>query len=191
MRIIAGSAGGRVLKSFRGPGVRPTADRVRESWFGALGARVLGAHFLDLYAGTGAVGIEALSRGAARCVLVERSRQGAAVVRENLKVLGDLPAGAAEVRAMDALAAPGALEREGREFDLVFADPPYEDAAAPGKVLERLGRSQRLLAPGAQVTIQHSKRVALPEVSGRLRRTQARTYGDTALSVYEVDDDLG
>ena len=187
MRVIAGSAGGRVLKSFKGPGVRPTTDRVRESWFGMLAGRVVGARFLDLYAGTGAVGIEALSRGAARCVLVEKSRQGVAVIRENLRVLGDLPVDAAAVRAGDALAAVPALEQAGEVFDLVFADPPYEDLDAPGKVLAAVGQAERLLAPDALVTIQRSRRVPLPERAGRLVRCGERIYGDTALTMYERD----
>lgn len=184
MRIIAGSAGGRVLKSFRGPGVRPTTDRIRESWFSILGSRVEGARFLDLYAGTGAVGIEALSRGAARCVLVEKSRQGVAVIRENLRVLGDLPAAAAEVRGGDAVSAVAALERAGEVFDVIFADPPYEETEAPRKVLEALGNTQSLLAVEGLVAIQHSRRVPLPETSGRLRRTAERTYGDSLISMY-------
>ena len=124
MRIIAGSARGRILKSFKGPGVRPTTDRVRESWFAALGARVVGSRFLDLYAGTGAVGIEALSRGAARAVLVEKSRQGVAVIRENLRVLGELPEGAVLVRQGDAVQAVAVLEHAG-EVLIWSADPPY------------------------------------------------------------------
>lgn len=187
MRIIAGFARGRPLKSFRGPGVRPTTDRVRESWFSIIGERIAGARFLDLYAGTGAVGIEALSRGASRSVLVEKSRQGVAVIRENLQVLGEVPDEAAVVRQGDAVATVALLDREGEVFDLVFADPPYEDAEAPVKVLAALAATGRLLAPGALVTVQHSRRVPVPDQVGRLRRSDERTYGDTVLSIYEVN----
>jgi len=186
VRIIAGSARGRILKSFKGPGVRPTTDRVRESWFAALGTRVVGSRFLDLYAGTGAVGIEALSRGAARAVLVEKSRQGVAVIRENLRVLGDLPEGAVRVHQGDAVQAVALLEQAGEVFDLVFADPPYEDLEAPQKVLAALGNARGLLAADALVTIQHSRRVAIPSESGCLVLRSERVYGETTLSSYEL-----
>jgi 16S rRNA G966 N2-methylase RsmD len=101
-------------------------------------------------------------------------------------VLGDLLGDAAQVRQGDALQAIPALEQAGEVFDLVFADPPYEDVEAPRKVLEALGAAGSLLAPGVLVTIQHSRRVALPEKAGRLVRRSERLYGDTALSGYEL-----
>ncbi|MDH7568066.1 MAG: 16S rRNA (guanine(966)-N(2))-methyltransferase RsmD [Armatimonadota bacterium] len=185
MRVIAGTARGRLLRSARGAALRPTTDRVRESWFSMVGHRVAGAAFLDLYAGTGAIGIEALSRGAARCTLVEKNRRCAECIRENLKVLGELDPGTARVWQMDALAAIAALHAAGEVFDLVFADPPYGEQEAPGKTLTVLGAAGSLLARGALVTIQHSRRVPLPESTGLLRRVDERDYGDTRLSLYE------
>lgn len=185
MRIIAGMARGRQLKTFKGPGVRPTTDRVRESWFSIVGGAE-GVRFLDLYAGTGAIGIEALSRGAARCVLVEKSRPGADVIEQNLALLGELPAGATEVLRMDALFAMEQLARQGAEFDLIFADPPYEDTEAPLKVVQALDRLPGLLAGGGSLTVQHARRVLLPEAAGTLRRSDERVYGDTVLTFYEA-----
>ncbi len=184
LRVIAGNARGRALKSFKGPGVRPATGRVREAWFNIIGPRVIDARFLDLYAGTGAMGIEALSRDAKRSVFVEKSAQGAKIIRENLGILNDLPADAADVRQTDALAAIPWLDRTGEQFDLVFVDPPYADVDAPAKVLAALAATTRLLAEGALVTIRHPKRVSLPETAGRLHRADERVYGDAVLSMY-------
>ena len=102
-------------------------------------------------------------------------------------MLGDLPDDAVAVRLGDALAAPALLAQQGETFDLVFADPPYEDGEAPRAVLAALAAVPTLLAPDALVTIQHSRRVPLPEVSGSLRRQSERVYGDTQLSFYKVE----
>jgi len=124
MRIIGGSAGGRLLKVPKGLAVRPTPDLVRQAIFNSLGARVLEAAVLELFAGTGALSLESLSRGAARALCVETSPRQAGFIRENLRITA-LEADRLQVRVQDAYVAVRQLAESGATFDLVFADPPY------------------------------------------------------------------
>lgn len=177
-RVIAGEAGGRRLVVPRGGRLRPTADRVKESFFSALGGRVEGSRVLDLYAGTGALAIEALSRGAASAVLVERDREALAAIAANLEATGT--AGRAEIRRGDVAAVLGRTPPDGEAgpFDLVFADPPYEmDDRTLAGVLGRLVTG-RWLAPGAMVVVERPAASIPPPgwVS-----TWERCYGDTLL----------
>lgn len=179
MRVIAGRLGGRRLVAPRGAATRPTADRVREALFSALGD-VSDVAACDLYAGTGALGIEALSRGARRAVFVESARPALAVLRDNLAALGlqelalviPLPV----ERALDRLAAEG-------PFDLVFLDPPYAALAQAAAAAARLAGPLGLLAPGGRLVLEHASRDPAPAV-GLLACAATRTYGDTALSIY-------
>lgn len=177
MRIIAGSLGGRRLKAPRGRRVRPTADRVKESVFSILGEAPRDARVLDLYAGTGALGLEALSRGAREVIFVEQDGAAARALAENCRSLacGDR-ARVLRLPVESALAtAPGL-------FDLVFLDPPYGQGLAAATV-EALGRSA-LVAPGGQVVAEHSRRDALPDRAGDLALRDRRRYGDTEVSFY-------
>jgi 16S rRNA (guanine966-N2)-methyltransferase len=124
MRIIGGSAGGAILRAPKGFGVRPTPDLVRQAVFNSLGARVAGAQVLELFAGTGALSLECLSRGAGRAICVEKSSRHAAFIRQNLQ-RAKLGGASLEVRVQDAFAAVRQLAAEGQQFDLVLADPPY------------------------------------------------------------------
>lgn len=176
MRVIAGRLGGRRLSAPRGMATRPTSDRVREALFSALGD-VSGAEVLDLYAGTGALGIEALSRGAARATFVENARPALAALRENLDTLG--LAGSAHVVSKAVKSAAGSLPGP---FDLVFADPPY---AAVGEIVAVIAALRPALAPGARVVVEHASRDAAPDLDG-LSPRPTRNYGDTAVTVYEL-----
>jgi 16S rRNA (guanine966-N2)-methyltransferase len=173
MRVTGGRLGGRRLVA-PPSGVRPTADRVREALFARL-SDLDGVCVLDLYAGTGALGIEALSRGAERAVFVERSNASLSVLRRNLRTL-ELDAHARVMRA-DVRSALRRLAGEER-FDLVLADPPYEDQelAAPLALLVSGG----LLAPGATVVVERSRRHPLPSVEGLVSHG-SRRYGDTEI----------
>jgi 16S rRNA (guanine966-N2)-methyltransferase len=174
MRVTGGRLAGRALRAPR-EGVRPTADRVREALFARLDPE--GAAVLDLYAGSGALGIEALSRGAASAVFVERARRCAAVLRGNLAAL-ELTA-QAELVVAPALAALPRLAREGRRFDLVLADPPYaSDEAA--RVLAALARSE-VLPERAMVVLESSRRRPPPAVAG-LVRIDERRYGEALIT---------
>lgn len=184
MRVIAGSHGGRRLRAPAGRAVRPTPDRVREALFSALGP-LDGLAVLDLYAGSGALGIEALSRGAARLVLVERSRAALTVLRDNLEALELAPR--ATVIAADVAQARAGVLRHG-PYELILADPPYADAAS-GRVSAALSRLLAAPAPmpGARLVLEHAKRDAPPTLEG-WETGRTRRYGDTALSFYRWAD---
>jgi 16S rRNA (guanine966-N2)-methyltransferase len=174
MRVIAGAFKGRPLKAPPGRGTRPTSDRVREALFSILGD-VSGMHVLDLFAGSGALGIEALSRGAREVVFVEASWRAAGVIRANLRALGDPPA---QIRVEDALrhltVASGSTT-----YDLVFADPPYSSAT-------HLGESLSGLLPG----VLHESSLTVTESDKRtplvldLPLVDERTYGDTRVAIH-------
>lgn len=174
MRVTGGALGGRRLRAPRA-GARPSADRVREALFARIDPA--DAAVLDLYAGSGALGIEALSRGAAHAVFVERAPRCAGVLRENLAALG-LTA-RAEVLVADALGALDRLCEAGRRFDLVLVDPPYGSEEA-GRALVRLARSE-LLPEGAIVVVESSRRRPPAAVEG-LEGIDERRYGDTLVT---------
>ena len=138
--------------------------------------------FVDAYAGTGAVGIEALSRGAKRVVFIEKHRTAVALIRKNLLALGIEQD--AEVLATDAVKGLAWLAREGTRADFIFLDPPYAEVTEYARVLEFLGRLS-LLAPGGRVIVEHEKRRKLAEKMGQLRRVRTVEQGDGVLSMYE------
>jgi 16S rRNA (guanine966-N2)-methyltransferase len=175
MRVIAGRLGGRRLTAPRGLATRPTSDRVREALFSALGD-VSGARVLDLYAGTGALGIEALSRGAAHATFVESARPALAALRENLAALGLEGAALVVARPVAAAALRGS-------FDLIFADPPYAAVAEVPAALAALAAAGAL-APGVRVVVEHAARDPAPAIGGLAPRP-SRNYGDTAVTVYD------
>ena len=174
MRVTGGSLKGRKLRAPR-EGARPTSDRVREALFARIDPE--GAAVLDLYAGTGALGIEALSRGAERVAFVERSARCAEVLRQNLVSL-EL-AGRCEVVVAETLRALSRLGERGRRFDLVLLDPPYASDEATG-ALAALARSE-LLPEGAMVVLESSRRRPPAAVEG-LERIDERRYGDTLIT---------
>jgi 16S rRNA (guanine966-N2)-methyltransferase len=178
MRVIAGRLGGRRLVAPRGHATRPTSDRVREALFSALGP-IAGARVLDLFAGTGALGIEALSRGAVEAVFVENARPALAALRDNLRAL-DLAA-LARVVALPVERAAGAVGAQ--PFDLVFADPPYAAVASVPPVLAELAAAGALAA-GARLVVEHASRDPAPAIAGFAPRP-SRLYGDTAVTLYD------
>lgn len=184
MRITGGTLRSRALRAPRGQATRPTSDRVREALFGILGSAGLlpGARVLDLYAGTGALAFEALSRGAARAVLVESSREALAAARGNLESLG--LEDRARVLGADARDVVRRLAGEA-PFDLVFADPPWAlvDTGEAVRVLGELAASA-LFGADTLLVLEHSSRTAPPEVPG-LAHEQVRRYGDAALTFYK------
>lgn len=179
MRIVAGRFGGRRLQAPAGRGTRPTADRVREALFSALGP-LDGEAVLDLFAGSGALGIEALSRGAGQAVFVERDRRAVAVLRANLAAL-DLAEPEAVVRPAEALAVLRDASRRGGPYDLVFLDPPYGDA--PGLGPDLAAALAPVLAPEARVVCESDRRAPL-ELG--LPALFDRRYGDTRLTIHRA-----
>lgn len=177
-RIIAGELGGRRLHTPKGALTRPTSDRTREALFSSLVARgvVKGARVLDLFAGSGALGIEAISRGAARAVLVDRDRSAVSAMKRSL---GDLGLRSARVVARDVGAFVGG---PAEAFDLVFLDPPYDlTEELLGRILERL--TDGWLAEDAVVVVERSARSPEPTWPAGLELEQTRTYGETAIHI--------
>ena len=176
MRVIGGEFRSRRLKSLPGLDTRPTPDRLRETLFNVLAARIADSVFMDIYAGTGAVGIEALSRGARRCVFIEKDRRAVEVIRENLATLG------LESRAeVFTGKAATVLERPHADlgFDLVFLDPPYEMSKEYEAAMSALDLAKTPLA-----IAQHSSRENLPDAYGSLKRYRMIKQGDNSLSFY-------
>lgn len=176
MNIIAGAAKGRRLQTLGGDATRPTSAKVRGALFNILRAWVPESTWLDLYAGSGAVSLEALSRGAARAVLVERSPAALAVIRENV-ALTKLEG--AEVLGLDAFAAIRHLA--GRRFDVVFMDPPYADDPLP--VLEALAAADLLVDDG-RIVVEHRCERKLPEIFDGWELRDTRAYADSSLTIY-------
>jgi len=186
MRIIAGSLRSRTLAAPAGLDTRPTSDRLRETLFNVLAPRIQGAILLDLYAGSGAVGIEALSRGASQVTFVERAPAALSVLRANLEKL-DLTAGfriqPGSVKAFLQRVNP----KQAVQFDLVFLDPPYDaDKEYAGTLGLLGGELSALLAPQAMVIAEHRRKEKLAESYGLLARTRLLEQGDAALSFYAV-----
>ena len=180
-RIIGGAAKGRRLKAPSGEVTRPTAARVRQSLFDILAPEIPGSRFLDAFAGTGAVGLEALSRGAAKVVLVDRNGAAVETARENARALAG-EGGSVQVFRQDARTAIVALAEQGFRFDLVFLDPPYaSDLYEP--LLSLLDEGP-LLAEDGLVVAEHFHKRALPETIGTLGRTRLVRAGDHCLSFY-------
>ncbi len=173
MRVIGGEFRSRILKSLTGIDVRPTPDRLRETLFNILAPTIAGKSFADVYAGTGAVGIEAISRGARRAIFVESNRAAAAVIRENLRSLAAMDR--AELRVTRAAIALAQIEA-----DIVFLDPPYRLENEYERSLVVLGERRIAL-----VIAQHSSKLALTESYGSLRRIRVLKQGDNTLSFYE------
>jgi 16S rRNA (guanine966-N2)-methyltransferase len=182
MRVIAGTLKGRQLKAPTWDGLRPTSDKLRETLFNVLAPRVPGARLLDVYAGTGALGIEALSRGAAHVTFIEQERRATALIEANLSHCG-VTDGYAIIRA-PAHRAVAALQGVPSfvPFDIILLDPPYDQP--PDRVLTEVGRHDRLLAPGGILVLEHARRERSPEPAGCLTRTRLLTSGDSALSFY-------
>jgi 16S rRNA (guanine966-N2)-methyltransferase len=186
MRVIAGKYRSRLLKSLKGSALRPTSDRLREALFNVLGPNVTGSRFLDVFAGTGAVGIEALSRGATEVLFIENHAPAAVLIRRNLESLAIT--NGAQVLPLDALRALEKIARKHNPtdvpFDFVFVDPPYAEKDQYNRVLGFLG-SAPFLSTGSLVIAEHPRTFELPQRIGRLLQTRILRQGDAALSFFQ------
>jgi len=180
MRIISGTARGRRVKSLKGTGIRPTADRVKEAMFNILSLDPEGARVLDLFAGSGNLSLEALSRGAASVLLVESSRSAAELIQQNLTALGFLDRSSIWVKPV--LSALRQLASQQLKYHVILMDPPYEGAWV-GRVLAAIDEG-KLLAANGVVVAEHSRREAVAETYGSLALKDQRRYGDTHLSFF-------
>jgi 16S rRNA (guanine966-N2)-methyltransferase len=184
MRVIAGTYRSRQLTAPRGARTRPTSDRLRETLFNVLAPRISGAHFTDLYAGTGAVGIEALSRGAEHVYFAERAAPALAAIRANLTALRIDSGYTIEPRGTAALL--NQLAKSATPLDVIFLDPPWEAEAEYTATLHFFGSgpAASLLPCNAVVIAEHSSRTALPTRFSQLTQTRTLTQGDAALTFY-------
>ncbi|MFZ0213353.1 MAG: 16S rRNA (guanine(966)-N(2))-methyltransferase RsmD [Candidatus Acidiferrales bacterium] len=183
MRVIAGKFKSRRLKTLRGTALRPTSDRLRETLFNILGATVEGSLFVDVFAGSGAVGIEAISRGAEQVIFIEKIAVAARLIRENLKSL-EITAGA-EVLPVDAIRGLEQLASQRALADIIFLDPPYARPQDYLRALEFVDES-RLLAPGGLLIAEHTRKMELPVRLTKLERSRLVEQGDSALSFYRL-----
>ena len=186
MRIVAGKYRSRILKSLKGNALRPTSDRLRETLFNVLGSNVAGSRFLDVFAGTGAVGIEAISRGATQVVFIENHASAATLIRRNLDSL-EIQNGA-QILLFDALRGLEKLAARHKPtdppFDFVFVDPPYAEKEQYDRVLGFLGAAS-FLSEGSLVIAEHRRSHELPQRIGRLMQTRILRQGGAALSFFE------
>jgi len=192
MRVIAGEYRSRVLQAPRGTETRPTSDRLRETLFnileaGTIGPGVEGSRFVDLYAGSGAVGIEAISRGAEFVWFAESGKAAARAIRDNLSALKIAGGFALEDRSVAKLL--NSMVEKKRAAEIVFLDPPYEEAEEYEETLKFLARNHAvLLADGAVVVVEHRRKQPLEARYSVLERTRVVEQGDAALSFYAVGD---
>ena len=193
MRVIAGQAKGTKLTSIKGSQVRPTLDQVKETLFDILGHDLSGEYFLDLFSGSGAIGIEALSRGAEKVVWVENNRQSQNLIYANLKKCrfesngeSESPCFEWELLKIDALQALPILEKKSFKFDVIYIDPPFADNLYE-KCLIGLSKSQ-LLKKESLVVVEHHNKNILQEIYGRLFRSDQRQSGETSLSFYGLNN---
>ena len=190
MRITGGTHRGRTLKTLRGQKVRPTSDRVREALFSMIGARLPEAAVLDLFAGTGSLGLDALSRGAERATFVDKSRQALDVIRQNVEALG--LGECAVIKQIDIQAGNLRLAELEGPFDLVFIDPPYrltervERNVGLGSLLESLWSSGTVDTGGGLVVLEHDRRSFIANDWDGFGVSDTRTYGDTSLTFFET-----
>jgi 16S rRNA (guanine(966)-N(2))-methyltransferase RsmD len=182
MRIIGGVHRGRRLRTLAGSMMRPTSDRLRETLFNVLAPRIKASRFLDVCAGSGAVGIEALSRGASEVTFIDHSRAACDLISANLSVLG-IDAGA-RVVCRNASAALRTLEQASQQFDIIFFDPPYSSDIHP-LVLAQLG-SRRLLSSVGIVVVEHRAKLPLEPAYSNLHRYRELKQGESALAFYEL-----
>jgi 16S rRNA (guanine(966)-N(2))-methyltransferase RsmD len=187
MRIIAGKLRSRTLSAPDGLSTRPTSDRLRETLFNVLAPRIEGAAVLDLYAGSGAVGLEALSRGAGRVTFVERAAPALKVLRGNLARLGIQRGAGVRAESVSAFLREAAKASPKPErHEVVFLDPPYDAAKEYAAALGMIGGAAAgILAEGALVVAEHRRNETLGETYGCLKRTRVLKQGDAALSFYE------
>ena len=190
MRVIAGQARGTKLTEFQGSQVRPTLDQVRETLFNILGHNLSGEYFLDWFAGSGAIGIEALSRGAEKVVWVENNRQSQNLIYANLKKCrfwdGENESSCVrwKLLKMDALQALPVLEKSSLTFDIIYVDPPFVNNLYKEHLIT-ISRSQ-LLKTSSLVVVEHNKKNNLENLYGKLSLVDQRQAGDTSLSFYNL-----
>jgi 16S rRNA (guanine966-N2)-methyltransferase len=186
VRVIAGTAKGRLLKAVPGTGTRPTTDKVKEAIFSMIGPYFDGGLGLDLFAGTGGLGIEALSRGIDRVIFIDMEKTSIQVVEENLSALGFKEQ--AEVYRNEAQRALKVLAKRGLKFDLIFLDPPYRMKNADEILLQM--QQMEMLQDQAVVLVEHESGYAYVDEIGHFQVRKRSIYGETAITIYRYSDNI-
>ncbi|MGE5632917.1 MAG: 16S rRNA (guanine(966)-N(2))-methyltransferase RsmD [Caulobacteraceae bacterium] len=186
MRVIAGVYRGRRFDRIEGTDIRPTSDMVKESLFNILSSDIIESKFLDLFGGTGGVGIEALSRGASHVVFIDSSIKSIKVLRKNLENLNIIDN--IEVYNTDYLTAISKLYKNNKKFNIIFIDPPYSTGIAQKALLE-ISRNCILDEPGI-IIIEHDAKDDMPETAGKLNKYRSKQYGNTKLSFYTLNEQM-
>lgn len=181
MRIIAGTHRGRIIKIPKGKTTRPTQDKVREAVFNIIREAIPESNALDLYAGSGAFGIEALSRGAQSSIFIDNSINCVKIIKSNLSALG-FRAGQAQVLKKEVVKAIEGLKEKGLSFDIIFADPPYHKSLAKNCLIKI--DACDILSQRGFVVVEHFVKDSMPEKTGKLSCFKERRYGDTVVSFY-------
>lgn len=182
MRVISGKSKGRRLRTIPGDSTRPTADRVKESIFNLLGPTLQGVQVLDLFAGSGALGIEAISRGAKTVVFIDNNFRAIQVIKENIESCGFQSE--ATIHHLNAKQALNQLKEEGQLFDLVFLDPPYNNQQYEEIILTIL--KNNLLTEKARVVVEYDYKLSLPSEIGMLSLIKNNKYGDIKIAIYQA-----
>lgn len=183
MRIIAGDARGRRILAPDSYNIRPTSDRVKESLFNMIGSKVENAQILDLFGGTGNLGLESISRGALFCIFVDSSRESIKLIRQNIKLLGYDKY--SQVYNNDAQAALRILNKREMKFDVVFMDPPYKKNIIPTLLTE----TEKILNKDGILVVEHDIRDIIPERVGNIINYRKKNYGDTVISLYKISEE--
>jgi 16S rRNA (guanine966-N2)-methyltransferase len=184
VRVIAGTAKGRLLKAVPGIGTRPTTDKVKEAIFSMIGPYFDGGLGLDLFAGTGGLGIEALSRGLDRVIFIDMEKTSIQVIEDNLKTLGFKDQ--AEVYRNEAQRALQVLSKRGLKFDLIFLDPPYSMKQVDELLLQM--QQMDMIQDQATVLVEHDAKHVYPDEIGRFKVRKRTNYGETAVAIYLYTD---
>ncbi|OPH61667.1 16S rRNA (guanine(966)-N(2))-methyltransferase RsmD [Paenibacillus ferrarius] len=180
MRVISGTAKGRSLKAVPGTSTRPTTDKVKEAIFSMIGPYFEGGQVLDLFAGTGGLGIEALSRGMDKAVFIDIEKKSIDTIQHNLQTAGLKDQ--AEIYRTDATRALKALAKREQQFELVFLDPPYKMKLI-AELISAM-EEQAIVVPNATIVVEHDAKDILPEVIGNFNQQRRADYGDTAVTIY-------
>lgn len=183
MRVISGEFRGRILEKLEGMDIRPTSDRVKESLFNIFGVKTFDCSFLDLFAGTGAIGIEAYSRGAAKVVFIDTDAKSIQVLKENLQKLNILDK--VEVYNTDYINAINKLSADGRSFDIIFMDPPYMKGYE--KIALNEVSDKNILSSDGIIVVEHDLGDEMPERAGKLTIYRQKKYGNTMLTFYSIE----
>ncbi|KUG03088.1 16s rrna (guanine(966)-n(2))-methyltransferase ssu rrna m(2)g966 [hydrocarbon metagenome] len=187
MRVISGTAKGKRLKAPPGMTTRPVTDMVKEALFNVLGFDVGGSRFLDLFAGSGSIGVEALSRGADMVVFIDRDARATGIIKSNLENCG-FDRNLYEVHRNDVFKAVDILQKRRVEFDLIYIDPPFTDEEIFAKIMHRMDK-KGIMKSQCKIIIRTRRKMSLPEDLKNLKKFRVNDYGESTLHYYNMNEE--